>query len=598
MSSKDSKYSLIKLLVAPFLLTLMFGLMFFSARGDSNIVDEIAHIPAGYSYLTTGDYRLNPEHPPIIKDLAVIPLLFMHVNFPYDYWASNNEGKTVNNQWMMGWRFIYESGNNPDAMILATRIPIMLLSLLTGFIVYRWAKKLYGQNAAYFALFLYVLDANIIAHSRFVTTDLGITAALVIHLYILWKFIRSPRWNGLIFAGLSFGFVMVAKFSAAILAPIYGLIFLYVVIKNINQEKSPDKFFNNFSSGKWQKRFWGYFSSFAMIVLIGVFLTWVVYAFHIINMPVQVQHDLITEAIPYSEDTKGILNILHKTTDNPVLRPMGHYLLGFTMVASHVNGGHDAFLAGQSSNKGWWYYYPVAFLIKTPIPTMIFMVLAVVLWKRFKTKDFFDQFYLLVPPLVLLGMGMQGSLNLGIRYMLPVYPFIFISVAKMVNIIDFKALKNLTKKSLPAIGFTLLLVWYALSNFFIYPSYLSYFNESIGGPKNGYKWLIDSNVDWGQDVKRLSNWVDKEGIDKIYVDVFPGPMPAKYYMEDKMVEWHVQNFENQWPEGYLAVSETFFQNSRLKTKQGVEKIDYSILDGYKPIAQIGYSILIYKLPAK
>jgi len=137
-----------------------------------------------------------------------------------------------------------------------------------------------------------------------------------------------------------------------------------------------------------------------------------------------------------------------------------------------------------------------------------------------------------------------------------------------------------------------------LSNFFIYPSYLSYFNESIGGPKNGYKWLIDSNVDWGQDVKRLSNWVDKEGIDKIYVDVFPGPMPAKYYMEDKMVEWHVQNFENQWPEGYLAVSETFFQNSRLKTKQGVEKIDYSILDGYKPIAQIGYSILIYKLPAK
>jgi len=158
MSGKDSKYNLIKLLIAPFLLTLMFGLMFFSARGDSNIVDEIAHIPAGYSYLTTGDYRLNPEHPPIIKDLAVIPLLFMNVNFPYDYWASNNSGETVNNQWLMGWRFIYESGNNPDAMILATRIPIMLLSLIAGFIVYRWAKKLYGQSAAYFALFLYVLS--------------------------------------------------------------------------------------------------------------------------------------------------------------------------------------------------------------------------------------------------------------------------------------------------------------------------------------------------------------------------------------------------------------------------------------------------------
>jgi predicted membrane-bound dolichyl-phosphate-mannose-protein mannosyltransferase len=92
------------------LLGVMFVLMFFSAKGDSNIVDEVAHIPSGYSYLTTGDYRLNPEHPPIIKDLAALPLVFMNLKFPYDLFYANNP--VINNQWEMGWSFIYKLGNN------------------------------------------------------------------------------------------------------------------------------------------------------------------------------------------------------------------------------------------------------------------------------------------------------------------------------------------------------------------------------------------------------------------------------------------------------------------------------------------------------
>lgn len=151
-----------------FLLAVMFVLMFFSARGDSMIVDEDAHIPAGFSYITTGDYRLNPEHPPLIKDLAAIPLVLSGQKFPYDYWRANNvvnpgDKEVVNNQWQVGWKFIYEYGNNADNLIILARIPEMLLALLFGFIVYLWAKELYGKKAGLFALVLFVFNTNIIA---------------------------------------------------------------------------------------------------------------------------------------------------------------------------------------------------------------------------------------------------------------------------------------------------------------------------------------------------------------------------------------------------------------------------------------------------
>src|ERR1035437_7831263 len=130
MAAFIKKYWIV--LTVTVLLTVMAGLMFFSSLGDSNIVDEVAHIPSGYSYITTGDYRLNPEHPPLLKDLSGLALLVtIHPNFPYEYWKANNP--VVNNQWETGWRFLYQMGNNPDQMNIIARTPLMLISLVFGF---------------------------------------------------------------------------------------------------------------------------------------------------------------------------------------------------------------------------------------------------------------------------------------------------------------------------------------------------------------------------------------------------------------------------------------------------------------------------------
>jgi hypothetical protein len=178
--------------------------------------------------------------------------------------------------------------------------------------------------------------------------------------------------------------------------------------------------------------------------------------------------------------------------------------------------------------------------------------------------------------------------------MLPIYAFTFLFAARLANVMTLENLKKFKENGLKFALSWLVLIsmsWYVLSGVLIYPHYLAYFNEFVGGYKNGYKYLTDSNTDWGQDIKRLNEWTEKNNVDKIAVDVFPGAFEAQHYLGDKMEEWHVQNGR---PTGYFAVSATFYQNSKLK-KGANNGMDYSWLDDLKPVDNIGGSILIYKL---
>lgn len=570
-------------IAVPLLLLVMFGIMFTTARGDSTIVDEIAHIPAGFSYITKGDYRLNPEHPPLIKDLAAVPLVLAGMKFPYDYWQANSP--VVNNQWETGWRFIYRFGNDADTVKILAEIPMMLLSLLFGYFVYRWAKELYGNKAGLFALILFVFNTNIIAHSRFVTTDLGISFAFFLNMYFLYKYLKNPNWKSLIWTGVTFGIVLVTKFSAAVLLPTYFLVWLLLIAQK--GKVSTKDLLSGINDKKWFTRAKSGLIGMILIGIIGVAFMWLFYIPHTINMPAQVQKDLIAESnVPFTPQLQAMSN-------NFATKALAQWILGFLMVTSHVEGGHDAFLLGQVSNQGWWYYYPVTIAIKTQIPIFIFLFLVIAFWKKLEHKEWFTSAFLWTLPLVLIAMGMQGKINLGIRYMLPVYAFLFVFIAPLANWItkeNLTKLKNNVFKLIASWLVVLLTVWYVASAILIYPHYLAYYNEFVGGYKNGYKYLTDSNTDWGQDIKRLNTWAEENDVKTIYVDAFPGGFPVSFYLGDKAIEWHVQNGR---PTGYFAVSATFYQNSKLKKAQN--GVDYSWLDNLTPIENIGGSILIYDL---
>lgn len=619
-------------LIAAGLLILMFFLGITSLWNDSGTTDEVAHIPAGYSYLKYQDYRLNPEHPPLIKMLAATPLLFMNLKFPLDSQAFSEA-----NQWETGWQFIYYYGNDADAILFWSRIPILLLALLLGIYLFRWTKEVFGEKIALIALFFYSLCPNILAHSRLVTTDLGVTASFFIALYYFYKFIKAPSWKHLILSGITFGSAQLIKFSNVLL--LAYLVLLLVVILFTYQEKINFNFpLSKYFKREWIKRVYVLGGSLILITIIGYLLVGVTYSYCIKNFPKELQHKIINNLLPGREldQTK---NALHKLTENPFARPYAYYYLGLKMVFLRISGGNTTYFLGKTSNQAWRYYYPVSFLIKTPIPILILFIFSIIGFFRIQNskippakpavnrlagpacqpagknqnenlililkikkiwiyiKDRINknllEFICWTVIVMFFIVGIRSNLNIGLRHILPLYPFLYILCAKYFVAIFSNYSQTSSKKLQIALkGFgMILLVWYAISNFRVFPSYLAYFNELIGGPKNAYKYTVDSNLDWGQDLKRLAFWVKKNNIDKITIDYFGGSVP-EYYLGDKVTIWHSKY--GKPPAGWFAVSATYYQNSKWYSKaEGIP--DYAWLDSRSPDAMIGYSILVYKI---
>lgn len=630
------------------LLFVMFLLSFFSSvgtipfggdqPGDSGIVDEIAHIPAGYSYLKYGDYRLNPEHPPLIKDLAAWPLLFVNgVDFPDNIEAWTDE---INGQWQTGWTFIYDRGNDPGMMFRYTRFLPMLLLFVLGIYVYKWTKELFGVKAGLLATLLYAFCPNIIAHSHYVTTDFGVTVFMFISLYYFTRFIKKPGWGTMLAATVSFALASLAKFSAVTLIPFFILLALIAVI--VRREQIKEWLGSLKIKSQWGKRLWIYAIGLILIFIIGHLLITIPYVHHTWNMSLESHARLIDESLP--QDTPiGTMGrpLLHVLDQYPGGKAFSTYSLGALMVFARVGGGNSAFLLGDYQNEGWWHYYLDAFFLKTPIPTLIFCVIAFVLalimlrrnwpklspgyqingpngavnsldfrkppsrfrlgWEKFCKLIWlrWDIFAMLALIAMFLVLGVRSKANIGLRWMLPIYPFIYVLLGGAVLF----WLRNLRRKAIETqksgklkvavVLVVVLLVWYVAGAFLAYPYYLSYFNELIGAKQNAYRYLVDSNLDWGQDLNRLAHWVDYNNIDHIYVDYFGGGVPKYAIGEDRVTSWHSKM--GLPPVGsYLAISATFYQMSEFYARKSGE-VSYVRMLPRPPDYEIDSSILIYKI---
>ena len=214
-----------------------FLLMLKPAKQDSAIMDELAHIPAGYSYDKFLDYRLNPEHPPLVKALSAVPLLFLNLKFPID---SDNWQNQVNAEWEIGKEFLYNSGNDADKIIFYSRIvPMLLLLVLIGF-TYFWASELIGKWWGLLPAILIAFSPNFLAHGHYVTTDIGACFGILVSSYYFLKAIYDPSKKNLIIAGVAFGLAQLLKFSAVFLIPFFILIVLILFIeKALREIKSP-----------------------------------------------------------------------------------------------------------------------------------------------------------------------------------------------------------------------------------------------------------------------------------------------------------------------------------------------------------------------
>ena len=598
-------------ITALLILLAMFILMFFSSLNESAIMDELAHIPAGYSYLTQKDYRLNPEHPPLAKDLAAFPLIFLNLNFPTEVkaWAED-----INGQWDMGRIFLYESGNDADRILFWSRLPMMILALVFGWLIFYVSRRLYGDRVGLLTLLFYASSPTFVAHSRYVTTDLAAAFGFFIAITVLVRYLESPSPRRLMFCGIVLGIALLMKFSLALLIPFYVLIYFLRVFLN----KEDGSLFYG-----WLKASFNLLITFALSGLVIA----AIYQFHVWNYPTERQ---ITDTL-FNLSSFGFRPAADSVSfmaSQPVLRGLGQYFLGLLMVIQRAAGGNTAYLFGEVSSNGWWYYFPAAYLLKEPLAFLILTLIAVFVALKStlgaKSKSLSialewmrDNFFLTAGILFIAIywlQSMRSPLNIGIRHVLPTYPFIYLlvsrelmrwlrsyslyeprSIGEWIYLLYEKYVKSLPKYFV----LSLLGLWMVLGAITSFPSYLSYYNELAGGTGRGYKYIVDSNYDWGQDLKRLRDFTQTNKIENIALDYFGGGSP-QYYLGEKFTPWWSAKGKPDAKAGdpeWFAVSASFLQSAVAKPAKGFTKKpedSYLWLEGLTPHARAGRSIFIYK----
>lgn len=541
---------------------------------DSLTTDEKAHIPAGYSYVNHGDFRLNPEHPPLLKSLSGISLLATK-----KLWGGNDfvdkQSWQQGDQWQAGEDFIFKSQNNADRLIFIARIPTILLYLGIGLVLFFFLTSIFNKWIGLTVSAMFLFSPSVIAHSHLVTTDIPIAFFFLTTIVSYYKFLvskddKKKKWFYFTFISLALAFL--TKFSAILLVPtMFLMVTAFSFYKSRKEIVRPGAVFKK------------EFLNFLKILLFMLIPLYILYFVVCIKYNPSSYHNLVNETFQLSSE-EGLRAFLNSFSSNVFLRPIGQFLLGFIMVFFHVAIGHTAFLLGEISNKGWWYFFPITFLFKVTIPTIALFIIGIIFGFVKRNKKYFVLFTSTIILIVLYFLiSMFGSLDLGIRHLLPIFPFMFIVIAA--GIYEIWKLKNDWPRAIVAILF----LWHVLGSFINFPSYLSYFNQLVIG-KSKKDILVDSSLDWGQDLKRLKKYVDKRGIKKIKIDYFGGADPA-YYFKDNYITYYSYLGKTR---GWFAVSATNIIISE-DPYSSLPHESYKWLDKYEPETIIGDSIYVYNI---
>jgi tetratricopeptide (TPR) repeat protein len=511
--------------------------------------DETAHLVAGYSYLFTGDFRLVPEHPPLAEIWAAIPLWIEGVRFPAldqkDWWTSN--------QWGMGSSLLYEAGNDPARLLLAGRSMIAFLSGALGFVVFLWSRRLFGTAGGFISLLLYVFSPTMLAHGALITTDLAIALFLLLALSVIWWVLqRVTLWRAML-GGLVLGGLALSKFSCVVMAPVAGIL---LVVRLARRRPLPVRLR---SAHRISSRA-GMVGVLCVVaglqVLVVAASIWLVYGLRfaafreskpdrdrLANFCSHMSHESSWDA--ELRHAGGAGSVIQWARDHRLLPESYLYGLLYTINSTE---NRQAFLNGERSMHGFRMFFPYAFLVKTPLPLLGVILLAA--WSGVRliicsgstsSRNLRIALYRTAPLWVLLvvywAFSISNNLNIGHRHLLPIYPLLFILCGVIVRFLH-------SRRRLEAVCPTVLLVLFAVASLKQWPHHLAYFNLIAGGPRQAYRHLVDSSLDWGQDLARLSGTVSERAPDDrtgtgwhtdLYLAYFGSASPLYYGIDARIV---------------------------------------------------------------
>ncbi len=554
----------------------MAAVQFITARGESQTWDEGIHLSAGYSYLKTGDFRMNPEHPPLFKLLAALPLELVKPDLPLkdDSWQSGS-------QVAFGDVFMLRNRVPADRILLYGRSVTILLTAVLGLVLAFWTRRHFGAPTALGALFLFATDPNLIAHGRYVTNDLMVTLFSFAVVMAWAHFLETKRRRDLALAGFLLGLGLVSKFSSLFLIPV--IVLLYLVRWWQQGADLPH--------GRRRLAFGHCVVSFAILAAIATVIIGSVYGPETIrSLKGPALNDVIEGKAPITEILRG-MGWFFDLPSHP-------YLIGLNGLNEHNTGGHRTYLLGQHSMLGWWYYFPIVFLVKTPTAVLLLVTVCLVLGLiglfRYLAgrqervplrKAPFRWIVVALPPALYAAVLPTSHVNLGLRHMLPVYPFLFVLLAAAVFHTRWQWFRRLRVP---------LLVLIAALQLFetvrIYPHYLAFFNTVSGGPGNGPRYLADSNIDWGQDSKKLKKYLDSMGWKgRVCLAYFGTAHPAYYGIHSVGMPETKDVEQRRNVDCVAAISVTLLYDVYIKPGT------YQWLRELTPVAKVGYSIYVYDL---
>lgn len=533
------------------LLLISLGLMLTSAKVKSATFDEDAYVGKGIA-IWNGNYWLQTNHPSLVPIIGTVFLLTEPgLDAPTDHpcWPDGTARSC-------GRELLFHRAETHRALFLV-RLPIALLTVLLIALVYRWAAELYGRHAALLPAALCAFDPNLLAHGRLFTLDLPASLAVLLSCWTFYRFWKRPGWRRLLAAGVALGLAGSTRFTTGFLMPI----FLALSLAQAQQGSQTGRF-RALRAASLKKRLFSTLALLAMMGGIAAITIWLV-------------HGADFGPVPRWSD---------------VSLPAPAYFNELARLFQHHSTPQDAFLLGRHYKGGWWPYFIVAFLVKTPIPTLIAITLALTVTPR-RRRFIPGENLLLSTAGVYYALSLLSPLNLGYRLLLPILPPLLILTGRIVS-------TNVLPQRLRYLP-VILVGWLAAANLTLYPHYLAYFNEIVG-PRNGYRVLVDSNLDWGQDLPALEQYVRENDIPLLYLSWFGESRPWQYEIPyrfipskpDELTDLFTRVYHPDYPPpGTYAISATNLQALLFD-----DKTLFAWFLRQEPVAQPGYSILVYEVP--
>jgi 4-amino-4-deoxy-L-arabinose transferase-like glycosyltransferase len=483
--------------VAIALLAVFAVLLLTSVRQQSQTFDESTHLFAGFAYWKHGDFGRNPEHPPLVKLVAALPLLPMHLQEPPPVPFPYFKGQDVIN----GVQLLYS--RDGDAMLFRSRLMVAVFSFALAVLVFATAKEMFSPLAACLALFLFTFEPNVLANGALITTDMGLACLLFASVYTFYRYCKQPSAWRLALCALLALLTMVAKHSGVLVLPVLVLLAL------------ADAFLPAVAGsgvvaarGARLGRL-----GLALLVIFAVCYVgvWAFYGFRYAARPGQLQiapplhmyarylqHPLQRKVIEF-------LAVHH-------LLPEA-YLYGWLDILM-ISSTRPTFILGRLFPAGQWFFMPCVFLLKTTIPLLVFLGLVpfMRIWKRRR------EFIFLALPVGLFGLiAMVSLINVGVRYLVPIYPFCMVMAGAA-------AAALFARSRAGSIAVAALMLFTVISSLHAYPNFLAYSNEFAGGPAKTYRVATDSNADWGQGLKWTKAYLDRHPDPHCWFDYYGNPM--------------------------------------------------------------------------